>query len=142
MVKLGPHLSFELFGRDLVEGDAINFRDRKPPFLQAIFKRVQRNTRIVFQPRKALLLRRRNENPVAEQASCGVMVVRRDTNNIHGSGPSAGPWTTKLRPRSCLSGAMRSHQQPRDSWLRGVEARQILFLYAFIGVPQPCSTRS
>ncbi len=70
----------------LVEGDEIQFGDLQPRFLEAKFHGVPRKRRVVFLPGEPLLLRRRQDDSVAQYAGCAVMIECGDAKDVLGHG--------------------------------------------------------
>ena len=80
-----PELAGELVDRPLVVGDAVDLIDPDPPRLQAEAERLNRQPRVVLDPREPLLLGRRHQHPVAQQAARRFVEEGGEAEDVHGT---------------------------------------------------------
>jgi hypothetical protein len=80
-----PQLAPQLLHRRLVERHAIDVADVEAAGLQAEGKGRHRQARVVLDAREALLLGRRHQPAVLQQATGRLVVERRDADDVHGA---------------------------------------------------------
>src|SRR5690606_39397959 len=78
----GPHQPVELQERLVVERDPVEVGGLDPGAVEAVADGVPREVRVVLLAREALLLRRGDDLAVPQEAGGGVVVVRRDAENV------------------------------------------------------------
>ena len=82
-VERHPDLPGELLRGVFVVGDAVDVGEGDATRFETEPKGLPGEPRVVFDPREALLLRRRDQLAVAEEAAGGIVVVRRDPEDVH-----------------------------------------------------------
>jgi hypothetical protein len=104
--QVGLEDAVELEQRLVVEDDPVQAATvaADPPRLQAVAHRAGRETGVVLEPRETLLLRRRDDAAVLDQAGGRVVVVAGDAEELH---VAAGLRTAGGRPRGRAGGPGR-----------------------------------
>jgi hypothetical protein len=81
--EVGFEEPLEFDKRLVIEHNVFEILDSDPSFVQTILNGMTRETWIMLLSRKALFLRRRNNLAILHNTGSAVMVVRRDTENMH-----------------------------------------------------------
>jgi hypothetical protein len=81
--EVGFEEPLEFDKRLVIEHHVFEILDSDPSFIQTILNGMTWKTWIMLLSRKALFLRRRNNLAILHKTGSAVMVVRRDTENMH-----------------------------------------------------------
>src|SRR5690606_11446509 len=90
--------------RLVVERDGVEVGGRDPAFAETVRDGVRRERRVVLEAGEALLLRRRHDPPVADEAGRGVVVETGEAEDGHGRG---SPFSS-TSPAASRTGRRRS----------------------------------